>query len=429
MQASVTSVMAALPVEVLYGVYLGVLTGIIPALVAWSLGFVFRYFTGVTVPGLAVVVLGVAIAGVNGGLLALNDPTITESAYQIRLTVALVVVLMGTLYAHSAGDKMGQAVPRRISLRELTERTLSTDVVELVGGRGQVRVSVAGDVGDIEGYPPLPASVREDIRDEVWTFPADVPLVELETRVADRLRTEFDLPAVDVRLDERARATVAAAPPMGALSKRIGAGKRAVSVSALVPTGVARGDEVAIHVGESSVHGTVVSANSGDGATTARDAGRDADGAGDVDAPSTEGGPTTDGGTGRPATPAPTTTGGEGRITVAVDRNDAASLLDAPPDRVVVRSRGVRREFELVSLLKRAGKRFRKLAVADGGALDGTTLGEASVRDAYGVAVLAIRHEGRWVLAPHGDQSVEGGDDLFAVGTREALDAFAEAVS
>ncbi len=45
--------MAALPVEVVLGVYLGLLTGIIPALVAWSLGFLFKYFTGVSVPALA----------------------------------------------------------------------------------------------------------------------------------------------------------------------------------------------------------------------------------------------------------------------------------------------------------------------------------------------------------------------------------------
>ena len=256
--------MASLPVEVLYGIYLGILMGIIPALVAWSLGFVFKYVTGVTVPGLAVVVLGVAIAGINGGLLALNDPTVTDSAYQIRFTVAIVVVLMVTLYAHAMGDKFGVNMPKRLSIRKLTERTLSTDVVELVGGRGQVRVTVTGDVGDIEGYPPAPEALRESIREGSWSFPADIPLVELETRVADRLKSEYDLSAVDVRLDERAKATVSVAPPMGAVSKRVATGKRAVSVPALVPTGMARGDEVTVVDGENRYDGVVVGAKSGD---------------------------------------------------------------------------------------------------------------------------------------------------------------------
>src|SRR6056297_1812358 len=121
--------MASLPVEILYGLYLGVLTGLVPALIAWLLGFGFKYFTGITIPGLAVVGLGVAIAGLNGGLLALADPSLTGSANQLRLTIALLVVLMGTLYAHAQGDKMGAALPKRLNLRELTKRTLSTDVV------------------------------------------------------------------------------------------------------------------------------------------------------------------------------------------------------------------------------------------------------------------------------------------------------------
>ena len=177
--------MASLPLEILYGLYLGVLTGLVPALIAWLLGFGFKYFTGITIPGLGVVGLGVMIAGLNGGLLALADPSLTGSANQLRLTVALLVVLMGTLYAHGQGDKMGASLPRRMSLRELTKRTLSADVIELVGGRGQARITVVGDVGDIEGYPPLPTALREAIRAETWTFPADLPLAELESILDD----------------------------------------------------------------------------------------------------------------------------------------------------------------------------------------------------------------------------------------------------
>jgi len=63
--------MASLPVEVLFGIYLGLLTGIVPAFVSGALGFAFKYLTGVTLPGLGVVVLAVAIAGINGGLMGL----------------------------------------------------------------------------------------------------------------------------------------------------------------------------------------------------------------------------------------------------------------------------------------------------------------------------------------------------------------------
>ncbi|SDQ15244.1 potassium channel family protein [Halopelagius longus] len=416
--------MASLPIELLYGLYLGVLTGFVPALIAWALGFGFKYFTGITIPGLAVVGLGVAIAGLNGGLLALADPSLTASENQVRLTVALLVVLMATLYAHAQGDKMGANLPRRLSFGRFSARTLSADVVELVGNHGQVRVTVAGDVSDVEGYPPLSPELREEISTGEWTFPADLPLDELETRFADRLRTEFDLADVSVALDERARATVAAAPPMSGLSKRLATGKRAVSVTALVPTGVGRGDEVTVVADGDEFDATVLGVvdgeakksdpkSSDDAALT--DGGSDGDSDADAEAPAPEA--------------VPTAAGGECRATLAVDRRAATRLVSADVDRFVVRSRGVRREFELVNLLRRAGKRFRRLTVREGGALDGSTLGEATVRDQFSVAVLAVRSDGRWSLAPRGEHRIEAGDDLIAVGSATDLDAFAEVVA
>ncbi|WP_066417900.1 potassium channel family protein [Halorubrum aethiopicum] len=426
----------ALPVEILFGIYLGVLTGIIPALIAGVLGFIFKYFTGVTIPGLGVVALALAIAGVNGGLLALNDQTIRSSDRAPAILTAILVVLMLSLYAHAQGDKLGANVPKRVSFRKLRERTLSTDVVELVGGRGQVRVTVAGEVGDMEGYPPLPAETRRAIADGEWTFPADVPLEELETRFAERLKTELELVDVSVRIDEEARATVAAAPPTGGLSKRVPKGKRAVSVPALVPTGLARGDVVRIVAADLTVEGTLLAARSGGkpveggGGSTPTAAGGDDP---EADARPENGrgeDPRTDGGEPAATPTAPpttgTTTGGEGRVTVAVDRSEAGPLLRAGRGRVLVCSRGTRREFELTTLLRRAGKRFRKVTVVAGGALDGHTIGEVGVREAYDVAVLAARHEAEWTVAPSGSQSLAAGDELFVVGTREALDRFGE---
>ena len=432
----------SLPVEVVFGIYLGVITGILPALVSGVLGFVFKYVTGVTIPGLGVVVLALAIAGINGGLLALNDQTIRSSERAPAILTAIVVILMISLYAHAQGDKLGATVPKRLSLTRLRDRTLSTDVVELVGGRGRVTVDVAGEVNDMEGYPPLPAETRRAIVDGEWTFPADLPLVELESRFAERLRTELDLADVAVRIDERANATVAAAPPTGALSKRVPQGKRAVSVPALVPTGVARGDVVRVLASGLSVDGTVLAARTsgkpepGAAKPTAgsENAGGDrpesgqgdAEPRGDGDARTDGGGASADAVPAPPAASAPTTTGGEGRVTVAVDRSAATALLRAGRGRVLVLSRGTRREYELTTLLRRAGKRFRKVSVVPGGPLDGHTIGEVGVRETYDVAVLAARHDA-WTIAPSGSQLLSAEDELFVVGGRDALDRFTEA--
>ncbi|WP_284031748.1 potassium channel family protein [Halobaculum lipolyticum] len=408
---------SSLPVQVLLGLYLGLLTGIVPALVAWGLGFVFKYFTGVSIPGFGVVVLALAIAGVNGGLLALNDAAIRDAANGTALLIAIIVVLMISLYAHAKGDAMGSSLPKRITLKSLTERTLSTDVIDLANGRGKVHVTVAGDVADIEGYPALPQDLRASIRGFAEDVDADRPLAELEVLVADHLRAEFDLSEAVVRLDERGQATVAAAPPIAGVSKRVPDGTRAVSVPALLPTGLARGDEVTVVTeANGTFEGSVVAAKS-DGAK-AETAAAPAETGTDGQSPA----PT-------PAPSSPTTTGGDGRLTVAVDRAAARTLLGATVRRVIVRSRGTRREFELLALLRRAGKRFRRLGVRAGGALDGRSLREAAVRDEYGVAVLAVRDGGRWQLAPHGDVTPTAGADLIVVGTRDDLDRFGREVS
>jgi len=414
--------MASFPVEILFGIYLGILTGIIPGLVAWALGFTFKYVTNVSIPGFGVVVLALALAGVNGGLMALADPTIVQGANAVTVTTAILVVLMISLYAHSRGDTMGAQFPKRLSLRELRERTLSADVMGSLAGRDEVRIRVVGEVADMEGYPPLSDDLRAEIRDSEWTFPRDLRISELEERLADRLKTEFDLGDVSVTVDEGGRAAVVAAPPFSGLSKRVPSGKRAVSVDALLPTGLARNDEVTIITADAQVRGTVVSAGT--------------DGSGGSDGkpdpkPATDSGE--DEGEGEASVPqpvrAPTTTGGEGRLTVAVTRTDAGPLVRADRARVVVESRGVRREYELVSLLRRAGRRFRRVTVGADGPLDGTTIGVAGMRDQYGVAVMAVQGSSGWRLAPRGETDLAAGDELFVVGTTDRLDAFVGAVA
>ncbi|WP_225335069.1 potassium channel family protein [Halomicrobium urmianum] len=412
--------MASLPVEILLGIYLGLLVGIIPALVSWGLAFAFKYFTDVTLPGFGMAVLAIALAGVNGGLLALADKSITQAPNAERVVTAIIVVTMASMYAHSKGDQMGAEFPRRLSLEKLRSRTLSTDVIDLVGGRREATVRVVGEVADMEGYPPLPEDLRAEIRGSEWPFPADLRIAELEERLADRLLTEYDLGDASVTVDERGRATVVAAPPFSGLSKRIEDDRHAVSVDAVLPTGLARGDEVTLITADAQVRGTVVSARSGDGSAKPVDA----------EPAETLDGPDVDGAEKPPApVRAPTTDGGEGRLTAAVHRTDAQPLVRAAQAKVVVESRGTRREYELVSLLRRADVRFRKVTVGANAPVAGERLGEASLRETYGVGAFAVRKSGGWVVAPGDDDVVEAGEEVYAVGARDALDAFEEAVA
>ncbi|OLZ41934.1 potassium transporter TrkA [Natrinema saccharevitans] len=412
--------MPPLPVEVLLGLYLGLLTGIVPAFVAGSLGFLVRYFTGVTLPGFGVVVLALSIASVQGGLLGLVEPTIAQSP---RLLVAVLVVLMLALYAHNQGDKLGAELPRRLSLTSLRQRTLSADVVELVGSVGQVTVRPTGEVHDMEGYPALSADLRRTLKGGSWRLPADLPLSELEARLEERLRTDHDLADVDVAIDEQARATITAAPPSGGLSRRVPAGQRAVSLTTLVPTGLASGDAVSVRVGDRSIDGTVVSAS-----TEADAAAADGDDGSSKPADAVA----TDGGTdpAPAANPQAATAGGPGRVTIAVSRRDVKPILEAESPRLVVRSRGTSREFEALSPVKREGYAIRRLTVGPAGPTDET------VADGD-VSVLAVRRQGAetgerrhgWVFAPGIERRLEAGDEAFVAGPDAAVEAFAEAIA
>jgi hypothetical protein len=407
--------MSALPVEILLGIYLGLLVGIIPALVSWALGFGFRYVVGVTLPGFGVTVLAIALAGVNGGLLALTDKAILQSPAAPRVVTAILIVAMLSMYAHSKGDAMATTAPRRPSLADLGERTLSLDLADLVGGRDEVRIHVTGTVADMEGYPPLSEELRAEIRSAELTFPTDLRVPELEERVADRLRTEFDLGEVSVDIDERGRASVTAAPPFSGLSKRVADGRHAVSVDGRIPTGLARGDEVTLITTAAQVRGTVVSARTGDREPRPDIEHRSADEPAESESPL--------------PVRAPTTEGGEGRLTVAVTRTDVQPLLRAERAKVVVESRGTRREYEVVSLLRRADKRFRRLTVGPDSPLAGTRFADLRLREDHAVDVLAIRRDRGWALAPDADTVLGREDAILAVGDRDALEQFQDVVA
>ncbi|ELY71383.1 hypothetical protein [Natrinema versiforme] len=419
--------MQSLPVdlliEVLLGLYLGLLTGIVPAFVAGSLGFLVRYFTGVTLPGFGVVVLALSIASVQGGLLGLVEPTIAQSP---RLLIAVLIVLMLALYAHNQGDKLGAELPRRLSFTRLRQRTLSADVVELVGSVGQVTVRPTGEIHDMEGYPPLSPDLRQALKAGSWRLPADLPLSELASRLEERLRTEHDLADIDITVDEQARATIVAAPPSGRLSRRVSMGQRAVSVATLVPTGLARGDEVTVRTGERSITGRVLSARTDvddERAAAASPAPPE------TDEIATDGGEDEE--TIAPASRAnAATAGGPGRVTLAVARRDVKPVLEADSPRLVVRSRGTSGEFEALALVKREGYAIRRFTVGAAGADDETA-------SAAAVTILAVRRQGSetggrrhgWVFGPGIERRLEAGDEAFVAGPEDATEAFTEAIA
>jgi len=197
-----------------------------------------------------------------------------------------------------------------------------------------VNITAVGDIRDIDGYAPMQADLRSELASQSWQLPADIPIAEMESRLEDRLRSTYDLPAVSVSVDARGTATIAAAPPSRNLAATIDDGWRAISVETLLPTGLSPGDEVVVTAGGNEVDGVVLGT---------------ADSA-DDDTPD----PVTDG-----------ATGGRGLATVAVPTISASALLQSDDVLLAVQPSGTRDEFRAFSLLVRAGYSIRKVLLDD----------------------------------------------------------------
>jgi len=412
--------MASLPADVLLGLYLGVLAGTLPALAVWAASFGFTYREGLSLPQVHATALGVALAGLFGLLLVTLGQSVAAAAGPVRLLVATLFAAGLSAYAHSRGDRMAVEYPRRLPLGGFGRETIAADRADVVDDGTAVRVQVVGEVSDMDGYPSLPEELRARLRTVEMELPADLRLGELETRFEQRLETIYDLANVEADVDEGGRARLAAAPPFSGLSKRVDGGRHAVTVSGLVPTGIARGDEVTVITPDAQVRGTVVSAQT--------DADEVAGARPSIEPNVTDAVAEEDDEEYGPVR-TPTTDGGRGEVTVAVTRTDVGPLLRAGETKIVVESRDIDREYEVVSMLRRAGHQIRRVPVRAGGRLDGATLGRTDLRERDDVAVLAVRKEVGWEIAPPGETTLRPGDELFAAGTRENLDTFAATVS
>jgi len=191
----------------------GLLVGIIPALVSWGLAFTFWYFAGVTIPSFGVAVLAIALAGVNGGLLAFADKSITSAPNAERVVTAIPRRHDGVDVRPRQGRPDGSESPRRLSLdkNSVSGRSLRTSWSSSAVAAKSTSASSAKS-STWRGTRPL-GGTRAEIRGEGFTFPADLRISELEARFEERLTKTFDLGDAAVSIDERGRASVVAARP------------------------------------------------------------------------------------------------------------------------------------------------------------------------------------------------------------------------
>lgn len=404
--------MFELTTAILVAVAFGVLLGVGPAVAVFGLTAGFEAVDR-PVPRTTAVIVALGLAAANGYAvgLPLRPTGIADTARLLPVTAGAFVVAALGLYAHSQAETVAADLPIEAARHSRRERGLSAAALESVDAAGRVAIAAGGAVRDIDGHPPLDPGLRRMLESESWRLPADLPLSELESRLEARLRTSYDLATVSASIDERGRATIAAAPPANGVSSRVPEGWRAVTVRAVVPTGLAAGDRVVARPGADAVQGRVLSVGSRPHAGLSRS---------DVRATSSE-----------------PDRGRFERVTVAVPTADAEPLLGADRVRVVAvpgsDDAGADPDATACSLLERADRSIRSVPIGElrsrlaSGDVD-ATLGDD-------IAVLAARigwqdHErdGRTATVADDDRSWSVDPDLSSSSPSLPLEASDEVI-
>ncbi|THE66035.1 hypothetical protein D8Y22_03680 [Salinadaptatus halalkaliphilus] len=365
--------MTGLPYDILIAVAYGLLAGFVPAvgtgLAAIGLGLALDRQLSLAVGAIATACLAVATT------LALGVITLESGGRTIPqlLSIASLAVGLG-LVATSQGNQIATSVPRDRRHTFVSGPTLTADAIDAVDAVGQVTIRPSGPIREFDGYPSVPATLEYRLESSSWRLPADLQLSALESRLEARLRTNYDLARTDVSIDGRGRATITAAPPTASLASGLDAGTRAVTLSGLLPAGLAGGDVVSIVTEDRQIRADVLAVGN---RPVERDTNAEITDTAETDRPWAGRG----------------IVGGPGQLTVAVETTDASALLETSDYRIFVRPSGDDHEFEAATLLAAAGKPMR--TITDGDPPDEETL--------------AVERDGRWQLAT-GDSGAATGD-------------------
>lgn len=413
--------MVDLPYESLIGISYGLLTGFVPALLVGLAAVGLGIATDRSLPvaaGLATVPVAIG-SGTIAGVFDPDPGSAAALSQAYRITMAAIVVGVLGVVATSQGNRIATELPQDRALPIVRGQALSADAIDAVDAMGQVTIRTTGSIREFEGYPSLSPALRRSLATGSWRFPADLQLAELERRLERRLRTAYGLSSVDVSVDGRGRATVAAAPPKRGVATALSDGMRAVTVAGLLPTGIEPGDRVAIRSGGNSSHTDSTEPVQGEVLAIS----------GDTDGAATDRG--TDAKTGTPTVDSTATSrigraadagfdGGQGRLTVAVETSDAGRLLEADRYRIAVRSSGETPAFEAAALLSAAGQPVTVREPTDDGGVDGAET--LAVHDGDEWTVVADRDSD----ATAGAATADGGgaptaaDRVFVAGSRRA---------
>ncbi|WEL17699.1 TrkA, K transport system, NAD-binding component [Halorhabdus sp. SVX81] len=274
--------MTATALAILLGAGFGLIVGTIVAGTTGSIGFASRYDRGhqlstgavVVVAGLLVGVLSLLIVTVSPGI----EFTATEQYHLSFPTVRAMVgfgvehapfvgvfgvvsTLLG-VYGYSQGDRIAGDMPATETSPGYNRRALAPKTVASADATGNISLDVTRDNRHVENGYSLSRGQWHAIESRAWTVPVDLPIVELESRLAARIQTTVGVDVSAVSIDQQGRATVTAEHSSKSVGPQLSDGQRAVTVRTVVPAELQAGDQVTLVSDADTVDGVVLGVGS-----------------------------------------------------------------------------------------------------------------------------------------------------------------------
>ena len=221
-------------IEALYGLAQGLMSGVVAFFAVLMLAIVYRYFTNEKFPTFLGIAIGLGFWGFTGGVLDILEQPNFGGVFQI------LVVMIFVVWGVNTGDKIAAKIPKK-----------SVDFLESIRlGKAHTTVKLpnASLIHDMTGKPKVPDSLKAELSDREFTFPAELPIEEINNRVRRRLITDWGIGDAELELDQEGKVLhVSIAAKEQGLSGMIPDGMFAVPIECrAIPSNLASGDFVKI---------------------------------------------------------------------------------------------------------------------------------------------------------------------------------------
>ncbi|QCS44631.1 cation:proton antiporter regulatory subunit [Natrinema versiforme] len=335
---------------------------------------VFRVRTGNMFPEGATLIVGLGVVAVYLNTRLTLIQFISSRGEVVSPSEALlnISVFVAAGVASYGGRRLGDAMG---SSDRFTWKRLQPDLSPIVRATGRfITVTVPETVEDIEGYDPVDAETKRVIAGKSMDFPKGLTIEELHSQVIARLKEEHDIGYVDVDIG-----------PDGAVTY-LAVGQRAAGLGQTIPPN---------SVGVAVPTDPPFSASPGDTVQLWR----------------------TDGDETETRLGTAELRASVGSVaTLVIDEATAAEVDPTADHRLMTLSANSHPEREFAAMLRRKDETMSILEIATESPLIGESLGSLDV------TVIAVRSaDGETETIPDHHYRIEAGDDLFVLGSPEAL--------